>query len=738
MRKRKSLQYILLPALLIALSIFGAWLWNGLRKEMQAVKAFKQSGGEIVAIFNEQLKDEDLNALVASLSVPVEVLRHIEDYALISAEDPEKYQTALKELESNSAVKAVQANSEISAMRISSDTYADSQWALNNPGSYYTYLKASRTQIKSTADVDMNIPEAWEFLKNSNLGKREVIIAIIDTGVDSRHPDLEGHFWENTGEVPDDGIDNDNNGYVDDIHGWDFYNGDNTICHYKFNDRYQLYLADPKDNDDHGTHIAGIISATADNNIGIAGIATGVKVKLMVLKINGGAEGTGNLSSAVEAVKYATRMGADICNLSWGTYQYTAALKEVMSESDMLFVAASGNTGENNDEKPIYPASLELPNLISVTFVDADGRLTDLSNYGSNTVHIAAPGDDIYSTVVGSYATMRGSSMAAPQVSAVAALLYSLGDFTYPSNIKQLILDNSKLIPELEGKLINPGIPDAYRTISAAMEGLRGDSVPPVIELKTIYDKGVLRVPVNVIEEGGSGVRVVRWLTGTKTLADFSHGTEGTTVKDYAAELDRAGVYTFYAGDYAGNEASIVYEVIDDVTPPKISASYSVSTTYKTRTVAIDVTDAQSKVKRVKYMSGSKTTADFLPAGAGTEVSLINGKGSFKVPKDGTYSIFAIDHRGNTYVRKISVKTVKATELRLSRITKTLAAGEKYSLLIYVKPVNTTDTITFTSSNKSIATVTTNGTIKAHKAGVVTITAKTSSGLKATCKVTVK
>ncbi len=738
MRKRISLQYIVLPVILIALSIFGAWLWSGHRKEMQAVKAFKQSGGEIVAIFNEQLKEEDLSVLLASLSVPVKVVRHIEDYALISTEDPEKYQTALKELESNSAVKAVQANSEISAMRLSSDTYADSQWALNNPGSYYTYLKAAKTQIKSTVDVDMNIPEAWEFLKNANLGKREVVIAIIDTGVDNRHPDLAGHFWENAGEIPEDGIDNDNNGYVDDIHGWDFYNEDNTICHYKYNDRYQLYLADPKDNDDHGTHIAGIISATADNNIGIAGIATGVKVKLMILKINGGTDGTGNLSSAVEAVKYATRMGADICNLSWGTYQYTAALKEVMSESDILFVAASGNTGENNDEKPIYPASLELPNLISVTFVDADGRLTDLSNYGSRTVDIAAPGADIYSTVVGSYATMSGSSMAAPQVSAVAALLYSLGDFTYPSNIKQLILDNNKSIPELEGMLINPGIPDAFRTVSAAMNGLRGDCVEPVIGLKTVYDKGVLRIPVNITEEGGSGVRVIKWLSGSKTLADFNHGTEGTTVKDNSAELDRAGVYTFYAGDYAGNEASTVYEVIDDVTPPKISASYSVSNYYKTRTVVIDVTDAQSKVKRVKYMSGSKTAADFLPAGAGTEISLTDGKGSFKVANDGIYSIFAMDYRGNTYVRRISVKTVKTTELRLSRTTRTMAIREKYSLLTYVKPVNTTDRIIFTSSDKSIATVTTNGIIKALKAGTVTITVKTSSGLKATCRVTVK
>ena len=738
MRKRRGVQYSILAVILIVLSVLGAWFWTGFSKEVQSVKAFKQSQGEIIVIFEKQLTEEEVNGLVASLSMPVSVLRHIDDYALISAEDPSGYQTLIEELEGNPQVKAVQANSEVSAMRLSSDTYSDSQWALHNPGSYYTYVKANRSQIKSTADVDMNVPEAWEYLKNMRLGKREVVIAIIDTGVDYKHPDLVGRIWENTGEIPDDGLDNDNNGYVDDINGWDFYNGDNTIGHYKYNDRFQINMADPKDNDDHGTHIAGIIGATADNNLGIAGVASGVKVKLMILKINGGADGTGSISSAVEAVKYATKMGADICNLSWGTYQYTAVLKEVMSESDMLFVAASGNSGDNNNEKPIYPANLNLPNLLSVTFIDADGKLMDLSNYGNKTVDIAAPGNDICSTIVGSYATMSGSSMAAPQVSAVAALLYSLGDFTYPSNIKQLILDNSKPMPELSGKIINAGIPDAFKAISAAMKELGGDAVPPVIELKTIYDKGILRIPVNIIEEGGSGLRVVRWLSGSKTLADFNHGTVGTTVTGNAAELDRAGTYTFYASDYAGNETSIVYEVKDDIAPPKIKASYSVSANYKTRTVSVNVTDAQSKVKRVKYMSGSKTAADFLPAGAGTEINLTDGKGKFKVSKDGTYSIYAIDHRGNTYVRKISVKTIKATELKLPRSTKTLAVGGKYNLVPYIKPANTTDSITYTSSNKAIATVTDSGTIKALKAGTATITVKTSSGIKATCKITVK
>ncbi len=738
MLMRNNKKRILIPAILIAVFITGVLLWNDCRRELLTVKAFKQSEGEIIVIFEKPLMEEELSHLVASLSGPVSVLRHIEDYALLGTEDPAGHQAALKELGSNPQVKAVQGNAKISRMGFSNDTYYDSQWALHNPGSYYSYIKSNRILRKATEDLDMNVPEAWEYLKSSNLDQREVVLAIIDTGVDSQHPDLVGNFWENPGEIPDDGIDNDSNGYVDDIHGWDFYNGDNTISHYTYSDKLQVYQADPKDNDDHGTHIAGIISATADNHLGIAGVASGISVKLMVLKINGGTDGSGSISGAVEAIKYATRMGADICNLSWGTDQYSVALREVMEESDMLFVAAAGNSGEDNDVKPIYPASFELPNLISVTFIDADGKLTGLSNYGSKTVDIAAPGVDIMSTIVGGYATLSGSSMAVPQVAAVAALLYSHNKHTYPANIKQLLLDHIKPISELEGRTKYPGIPDAFRLVEAAMEGLQEDTLPPIIEPTTRYDKGVLRVPLNVIEEGGSGLRVVKWLSGTKTLADFSHGTKGTAVKNKIAELDRAGVYTFYAGDYAGNETSFIYEVKDDITPPKITASYSVSNDYKTRTVSVIVTDAQSKVKRVKYMPGKKKAVDFLPAGAGTELTLTDGKASFKVKKDGVYSIFAIDYRGNTYVRRVNVQTIKATALKLSKTTLTLEVGENHLLQPDLKPIATTDRITFTSSDKSIATVTAGGTIKAKKAGSVIIIVKTSSGLTATCRVRVK
>jgi subtilisin family serine protease len=622
-------------------------------------------------------------------------------------------------------------------MKVSNDTYSDTQWALNNPGKYTSYNEVVKEELRSTEDVDMNIPEAWSYLKSEEGSKREVVVAIIDTGVDYKHPELAEQMWVNEKEIPEDGLDNDNNGYIDDVNGWDFYNGDSSICHYKYNEKHKMSLSDPDDNDDHGTHIAGIIAAAANNSIGIAGAASDINIKLMVLKINGGPDGTGNISSAVEAIKYATMMGADICNLSWGTSSYTPALREVMEESDMLFVAAAGNTGTNNNAEPIYPANLSLKNLISVTFVDADGRLTYLSNYGDVTVDIAAPGNDIFSTVVGTYSAMSGSSMAAPQVSAVAALVYSVYDNVFPSNVKEVILNNIKPLPDLEGEIKHPGIPDAFLAVSAAADGILTDTVAPVINVKTIYDKGTIKVPVQAVDEGGSDIRVVRWLSGEKTLADFNRGTDGTLVKRDEVSIEKAGTYTFYAGDYAGNESLLVYEVKDDATPPKITSSYNISSTYKTRTVSVRVTDNQSSVKRVKYMAGVKTATDFRPAGAGTELTLKEGRGTFKVKKDGIYTIFAIDNRGNAVVRQVNIKTIKATELKFSRISKTLTEGGQYTLRIFMKPVNTTDQVTYKSSDETVATVSDTGVIKARKVGSTYITAKSSSGVTTYCEITV-
>lgn len=694
------------------------------------------SQGEIVVIFNKEIKEEELLTLTASLPAPVEVVRHLGNYALLYIEDSTKYQDILNNLRKNSIVTAAQENSGIASMGFSDDTYADSQWAIDNPGHYIYLTETGNEERPAIEGVDMDVTEAWKLSNEGSSNKREVVVAIIDTGVDYLHPDLAENMWINENEIPGDGIDNDNNGYIDDVYGWDFYNGDASVCHYKYSPEYDKNLSLPEDNDDHGTHVAGIIGAVANNRIGVAGIASNIDIKIMTLKINGGQKGTGYISGAVEAVKYATMMGADICNMSWGTNEYTEVLKQVMMESDMLFIAAAGNTGTNNNGAPIYPASLGLDNLISVTFINSVGNLTGLSNYGVSSIDLAAPGEDIISTLVGSYASMSGSSMAAPHVTAVAAMLYAYADNLYPVNIRDIIINNIKPLRGLEGYVKSPGIPSAYMA-EMASDSLIKDTEPPTLSLETVYNKNEMIIPIYSEDQGGSKIRVLRWMFGEKTAKEFRRGITGAVVIDNKINVTKAGVYTFYAADYAGNETIKTYEVKEDTTAPKITASYTVAGSYQSRSITSKVSDNQSGINKAEFMAGIKAAADFLPAEAGTEIKLKNGKGTFKVKKDGIYTICVTDNRGNSTVRQIQVNTVKATAVKFARSKVTLKVNEQYTTWTYLKPFNTTDIITYTSSDKKIATVTSAGEIKALKAGKVYITAKTSSGIKAVCEITV-
>ncbi|MDF2537120.1 MAG: hypothetical protein K0S76_141 [Herbinix sp.] len=700
-------------------------------------REYEEAGGEIVVLFDNAVSDEYLSGLVRTYDTKIDIIRHIDDYALLYVEDSAKYQPIINNLKSNPEIAVVQENSSISSLGFSNDTFADTQWALFNPGQYEYVSEAGRETRKSTVDIDMDVPEAWEILHKEYEDTREVVVAVIDTGVDYMHPDLADHIWVNENEVPDDGIDNDKNGYVDDYHGWDFYNNDSTVCHYQYDETFDTNFALPGDNDDHGTHVAGIIGAVAGNNMGIAGIASNINIKLMVLKINGGPKGTGNISSAIEAVKYATMMGADIGNMSWGTSQYSEALRQVLEESDILFVAAAGNTGTNNNSSPVYPASLDIDNMISVTFVNSTGKLTSLANYGATSVDIAAPGEDIYSTIVGDYAAMSGSSMAAPQVTAIAAMLYSKSDNLYPGNIKEIILNSVKTLESLNGNIIIPGIPSAYLALMAS-DSLITDSDLPELSFKTVYNKDKMQIPVLVDDKGGSGVRVLKWIFGEKTLQDFKRGIAGTKLSNQQAEVLKAGIYTFYASDFAGNETVQFYDVKEDKTAPKISAYYTVAGSYKSRTIHARINDLQSGIQKVKYMYGNKNEAAFLEAGKNTEVKPKDGKVSFTVKKDGTYTIFAVDYRGNTTLKKIQVKSVKATDIKFARNKITLYVGDEYILRAYIKPVDTTDAITYTSSDAKIATISKTGIIKALKAGKVSISAKASSGIDTVCEITIK
>ena len=312
-------------------------------------------------------------------------------------------------------------------------------------------------EIRARKGVDIDVLPAWNLYDASTEEHRQVVVAVIDTGIDINHPDLKDAIWTNEDEIPGDGIDNDGNGYIDDVHGWNFFDGNNELC--------------KGSEDDHGTHAAGTIAATRGNG-GIAGIADNKYVKIMSLKALGTQYGVGEEKAIIEAIRYAEANGASICNLSFGTTEYYPELEKVMRESKMLFVVSAGNgdakgIGEDTDQKPDYPSSFDLDNVISVANLMFDGNLAESSNYGAKSVDIAAPGTYIVSTIANSgYGFMTGTSMSTPMVTGAAAFLYSYRTDLHLSDIRKVLLETARKIPPLEGKLGCNGMLDVYAALN--------------------------------------------------------------------------------------------------------------------------------------------------------------------------------------------------------------------------------------------------------------------------------
>ena len=343
------------------------------------------------------------------------------------------------------ALDFIEPDYEYRVQDFTTDPRSSEQWGLENDG--------QRINNKSgISGVDINIKKAWTITK----GSANVVVGVLDTGVDMNHEDLKDNIWVNTKEIPGNGIDDDGNGYVDDVNGWDFFNNTNKVF-------------DPNDQTGsrgHGTLVSGVIAASQNNN-GVVGVAP--QVKIMPLKCESGG-GYISDDSILSAILYAQKMGVKIINCSWGSYDYDIAMKNTMAKSDILFVCGACNSSCNNDTCPAYPASYNLPNEISVAAVDNTGKLADFSNYGENTVDVAAPGVDILSTTPLGYGIAgqdnnddfeSGTSFAAPFVTGVAALLLSQG-VEDPAQIKDIITSSCKPLSQLKGKVKSGGIIDAY------------------------------------------------------------------------------------------------------------------------------------------------------------------------------------------------------------------------------------------------------------------------------------
>ncbi|MGB1880492.1 MAG: S8 family serine peptidase, partial [Gammaproteobacteria bacterium] len=332
---------------------------------------------------------------------------------------------------------------------VTNDQFYGLLYAINNTGQ----VVASQS---GTFDADMDVAEAWSL----SIGDPDLVIAVIDDGVEYTHPDINDQMWVNPGEVVD-GVDNDGNGYVDDIFGYDFYSND----------------SDPYDDNNintgqggHGTHVAGTICAEGNNSIGIVGVVQ--QCRIMALRFLG-PQG-GYTSDAISAVNYAVGKGVRLSNNSWGGGGYSPSLSSAIQSAGNqghLFVAAAGNggddrIGDSTDSTPHYPSSYDLPNIVSVAATDNRDQLASFSNFGVNSVDVAAPGVDIASSAWGSYYYFSGTSMATPNVTGVAALILSQNPgFSY-AQVRDRLLQTARPVPGLSGKVATGGVVNALAALS--------------------------------------------------------------------------------------------------------------------------------------------------------------------------------------------------------------------------------------------------------------------------------
>lgn len=508
-----------------------------------------------------------------------------------------------------------------------SDKYFIYQWGMENDGNFkYSeqvggkLVKQPVTTIKAVSGVDIGLPLVRA--KYSG-GRRETIVAIIDTGVDYRHEDLQNVLWQNPGEIPGNGIDDDGNGYVDDVNGWNFYDDNNKIYNGK--------------DDAHGTHIAGTIVANNDSK-GVAGIAGDSTVKIMVLKALGGDDESGSTSGIVEAIKYAEKMGATICNFSFGTDKPDKYLEEAIRDSNMLFVVAAGNGDENTglgyniDSRPIYPASYRYANIITVANLQADGDLHISSNYSNNYVDIAAPGARILSTIDSAsfnsgyasgkmsspYAYMTGTSMAAPYVVGTAALLYSDFPGITLNQVKQSILGGAKMLPELAGKVSTGGMLNADGAYAFALNNYQSF----VVENKKVE------------EAKAEEARQIEEARKAEEVKKAEEAKKAEELKKAEAQKEKAA-----AKKIAKGKAPLIYLSLT-----------------RDGKVLVKVRDKDKDISLVRYSKGKKRDSYFTKNKKGTKIALNKKNEKVLKLKKGVYTFYAIDKKGNRTIHTVVIK----------------------------------------------------------------------------------
>ncbi|HEX5602694.1 MAG TPA: S8 family serine peptidase [Pyrinomonadaceae bacterium] len=412
-------------------------------------------------------------------------------------------------------------------------------------------------------------PQAWD-TRTGSTGAGRVVIGVIDQGIDFNHPDLAANIWINPGEIANNGIDDDGNGFIDDVRGFNFVKNDGVTF-------------SGSATEDHASHVAGIAGAVGNNNIGVAGVNW--SVGLMSLRFLD-EDGFGDTLHAIDAIQYARTMrnlwvstggtkGANIrvLNASFGGALFSQQFLEAINQANtagLLFVAAAGNVDNgtlepNNDLIPHFPSNFDAPNIISVAASNAGDALTGFSHFGATTVDIAAPGNAILSTTPGNtYQFFSGTSMAAPQVSGAAALLWAQNPNLTVQQVKNLLMADGNVIPGFADKILS----QRRLNVGNSMAGLiSGDVTPPgTVGSFHINSQNGRNLNVGWTASGDDGA------TGNASLyrIDFTDGSQVTTVKGVIPKNSgslqsvdiripfkhTAGTLTLREFDNAGNEGT--------------------------------------------------------------------------------------------------------------------------------------------------------------------------------------
>lgn len=494
------------------------------------VKHHPHKPGELLVKFKAGVSDADIEASARSrgasaiekfrrpkslITSPLDGWRHVKFPPGVDTKG------ALEQFASDPLVERVELNYLISANIIPNDPGFSGQWGLHNVG-----------QQNGIVDADIDAPEAWDI----QTGSSAVVVAVIDSGVDFTHPDLSANMWINPGEIAGNGIDDDGNGYIDDVYGINAITGSGN----------------PMDEYGHGTYVAGIIAAAGNNGIGIAG--TSWNARIMAVKFMD-AQGAGYTSDAIKSILYAINNGAKIINASWGNYSYSSALINAIQTANsagVLFVASAGNDGSNNDILPYYPASsYGIPNVLSVAATDRFDNLGWLSNYGISSVHLGAPGMEILSTVQttanaccydpSGYKVASGTSAAAPFVAGSAALLLAKTSSLSAITLKAILMTTVDPLASLKGKTVTGGRLNVYNTLTCEPSKLLLQTETPA-EGFTVYSGDATSIRAHLVTCNGPIANAVVSVT-------FSNGESAVTLYDDGAHGDGVagdGLYANY------------------------------------------------------------------------------------------------------------------------------------------------------------------------------------------------